>query len=113
MRTTESARARMLVILMSLVLTLMLLAPAGAAASIKTRIASALAEQGLAGSGTSVGVYDLTEKRCLDSLRWDVLRLPASNEKLVTSATALANWSATYRFGTQLFLQTTCLLYTS
>ena len=54
MRTTESARARMLVILMSLVLTLMLLAPAGAAASIKTRIASALAEQGLAGSGLSL-----------------------------------------------------------
>lgn len=107
MRTTESARARVIVILMSLVLTLMLLTPAGAAASITTKIASALAEQGLAGSGTSVGVYDLTEKRCLYSLRWDVLRLPASNEKLVTSATALANWSATYRFGTQLFLQTT------
>src|SRR5665647_1502582 len=107
MRTTESARARMLVILMSLVFALMLLTPAGAAASITTRIASAPAKQGLAGSGTSVGVYDLTEKRCLYSLRWDVLRLPASNEKLVTSATALANWSATYRFGTQLFLQTT------
>ena len=106
MRTTESARARVLVILMSLVFALMLLTPAGAAASITTRIASALAKGGLAGSGTSVGVYDLTERRCLYSLRWDVLRLPASNEKLVTSATALANWSATYRFGTQLFLQT-------
>ena len=105
MRTTESARARVLVILMSLVFALMLLTPAGAAASITTRIASALAAQGLAGSGTSVGVYDFTEKRCLYSLRWDVLRLPASNEKLVTSATALANWSATYRFATQLFRQ--------
>ena len=105
MRTTESARARVLVILMSLVFALMLLTPAGAAASITTRIASALAEQGLAGSGTSVGVYDFTEKRCLYSLRWDVLRLPASNEKLVTSATALADWSATHRFATQLFRQ--------
>src|SRR5450759_4948684 len=105
MRTTESARARVLVILMSLVFALMLLTPAGAAASITTRIASALAAQGLAGSGTSVGVYDFTEKRCLYSLRWDVLRLPASNEKLVTSATALADWSATHRFATQLFRQ--------
>ena len=107
MRTTKSARACVLVILMCLVLALTLPAPAGAAASIATRITSALTEQGLAGSGTSVGVYDLTEKRCLCSLRWDVLRLPASNQKLVTSATALANWTATYRFGTQLFLQTT------
>ncbi len=107
MRTTTNARARALVIPMSLVIVLMLLAPAGAAASVKTRIASALAAQGLAGPGTSVGVYDLTEKRRLYSLRWDALRLPASNEKLVTSATALADWSATYRFGTQLFLETT------
>ena len=105
MTTTESARARVLVILVSLVLALMLLTPAGAAASIKTKITAALAAQGLAGSGTSVGVYDLTAKRCLYTLRWDVLRLPGSNEKLVTSATALANWPATYRFGTQLFLE--------
>ena len=105
MTTTESARARVLVILASLVLALMLLTPAGAAASIKTKITAALAAQRLAGSGTSVGVYDLTAKRCLYTLRWDVLRLPGSNEKLVTSATALANWPATYRFGTQLFLE--------
>ena len=30
--------------------------------------------------------------------------MPASNEKLVTSSTALASWSATYRFGTQVYL---------
>jgi len=107
MKTTKSARARVLVTLMSLVLALMLLAPAAAAASIKTKIAAALSAQGLAGSGTSVGVYDLTARRSLYSLRWDVLRLPASNEKLVTSATALVNWPATHRFGTQLLLETT------
>lgn len=108
MTTIHGARARGLVILTSLTLalTLLLLAPAGAAASLEARIAAALTHQGLAGSGTSVGVYDLTQKRCLYALRWDALRIPASNEKLVTSATALASWSATYRFGTQLLLQT-------
>jgi len=107
MTSIHSVRARVLAILTGLILALILLTPAGAAASIATRIAAALTERGLAGPGTSVGAYDLTEKRCLYSLRWDALRLPASNEKLVTSATALANWSAKYRFGTQLLLQTT------
>ncbi len=107
MRTTRSARARLLPILIGLILALSLLAPAVAAASISARIASALSRQGLAGSGTSVGVYDRTARRTLYDLRWDVLRLPASNEKLVTSAAALAAWTAAHRFGTQLFLPAT------
>ena len=58
----------------------------------------------MGGSGTSVAVYDLTAKRSVYQLRPDVLRLPASNEKLVTSSTALASWTATFRFSTQLFI---------
>ena len=107
MGTIHSARIRGLVVLISLVTCLMMLAPAGAGASIKSKIAAALARQGLAGPGTSVAVRDLTEKRYLDSRRGNVPRLPASNEKLVTSVAALADWSATHRFATQLLLQAT------
>ncbi len=49
-----------------------------------------------------MGVYDLTAEQPLYDLSWDALRLPASNEKLVTSAAALADWSAAHRFGTAL-----------
>ena len=91
-------------ILAAAVLVLLLLAPAGAAASVATRIGGALERQGMAGSGTSVAVYDLTTRQYVYTLRPDVLRLPASNEKLVTSATALAGWTASHRFVTQLFV---------
>ena len=75
-----------------------------AAAGLKDRIAATLARHGMAGSGTSVAVYDLTAKRSVYQLRPDVLRLPASNEKLVTSSAALAAWTAAFRFSTQLFV---------
>ena len=52
----------------------------------------ALDKHGMAGSGTSAAVFDLTTKEYLYELRPDVLRGPASNEKLVTSSTALASW---------------------
>ena len=104
MSRRDSVRARVLTVLVGVALALTLAAPAGAAASIPSQIASVLAKHGLSGSGTSVGVYDLTAKRTLYSLRWDVPRLPASNEKLVTSGAALADWSATHRFSTQLFV---------
>jgi D-alanyl-D-alanine carboxypeptidase/D-alanyl-D-alanine-endopeptidase (penicillin-binding protein 4) len=100
------ARARVLVILTSLALALLLISASGAAASVRSRIAAALERHGMAGSGTSVVVYDLTERRELCALREDVLRLPASNEKLLTSAAALGTWTAAYRFSTQLFLDT-------
>ncbi len=104
MASMHRTRARTTVILTSLALALLLLAPAGAAAGLKARIDAALQRHGMSGSGTSVAVYDLTSKRYLYSLRWDVLRLPASNQKLVTSAAALATWPATHRFSTQLFI---------
>jgi len=96
--------ARLLVVLTSLALLLLLAVPGVAAAGIKDKIAAALARYGMGGSGTSVAVYDLTAKRAVYQLRPDVLRLPASNEKLVTSSAALAAWTASFRFSTQLFI---------
>ena len=95
--------SRALAVIAGLLLALLLLAPAAASASVGSQVASILSRHGLAGSGTSVGMYDLTGKRPLYDLRWDVLRLPASNEKLVTSAAALADWSAAHRFSTELY----------
>jgi len=104
MRRAHTRRARPLVVLTSLALLLLLLAPGLAAAGLKDKITAALAHYGMGGSGTSVAVYDLTAKRSVYQLRQDELRLPASNEKLVTSATALARWTAAFRFSTQLFI---------
>jgi D-alanyl-D-alanine carboxypeptidase/D-alanyl-D-alanine-endopeptidase (penicillin-binding protein 4) len=104
MKAECTIRPTLLVVLTSLALALLLLAPAVAAASLGDRIAAALAAQGMGGSGTSVAVFDLTEKRAVYQLRPDVLRLPASNEKLVTSSAALAGWTAAFRFSTQLFI---------
>ncbi len=104
MKAMRTPRARLLVLLTSLAVALLLLAPSVAAAGLKDRIAATLARYGMAGQGTSVAVFDLTAKRSVYLLRPDVLRLPASNEKLVTSSTALASWTAAYRFSTQLFI---------
>jgi D-alanyl-D-alanine carboxypeptidase/D-alanyl-D-alanine-endopeptidase (penicillin-binding protein 4) len=104
MEVVRTSRARLLVLLTSLALVLLLLAPAVAAAGLKDRIAATLARYGMGGSGTSVSVFDLTAKRSVFQLRPDVLRLPASNEKLVTSSAALAAWTAGFRFSTQLFI---------
>jgi serine-type D-Ala-D-Ala carboxypeptidase/endopeptidase (penicillin-binding protein 4) len=103
MRKARSAPARTLAIVAGLLLAVTLLIPTAASASTSTTITSILSRQRLAGSGTSVGVYDLTGDRPLYELRWDALRLPASNEKLVTSAAALTDWPAAHRFSTQLF----------
>jgi len=104
MEAVPTSRARLLVLLTSLALALLLLAPGVAAAGLKDRIAATLARYGMGGSGTSVSVFDLTAKRSVYQLRPDVLRLPASNEKLVTSSAALAAWTADFRFSTQLFI---------
>ncbi len=90
--------------LTGLALLLLLAVPAVAAAGLKDKIAATLGRYRMGGSGTSVAVYDLTARRPVYQLRPDVLRLPASNEKLVTSSTALAAWTASFRFSTQLFI---------
>lgn len=96
--------ARLLGALTCLALLLFLLLPGIATAGLKDRIGATLKRYGMAGRGTSVAVYDLTARRVVYQLRPDVLRLPASNEKLVTSAAALISWTSSFRFSTQLFL---------
>ena len=104
MKAGHTPRTRPLVTLTSLALVLLLLAPSVAAAGLKDRIAATLARHGMAGPGTSVAVHDLTAKRSVYHLRQNILRLPASNQKLVTAAAALDAWSADFRFSTQLFI---------
>ena len=104
MTAVRTHRAGPLVLLTGLVLLLLLAAPGIASASLASRISTALDKHGMAGSGTSVAVFDLTTKEYLYELQPDAPRVPASNEKLVTSSTALASWSATHRFSTQVFL---------
>jgi len=106
MTNVRKRRVRPLAVLMGLALLLLLAAPAVASASFAGRITSALQRHRVAGPGTSVAVFDLTTRKYLYQLRPDVLRVPASNEKLVTSSTALADWTAEYRFSTQVFLDT-------
>ena len=104
MKARRTPRTRPLVALTGLALVLLLLAPSVAAAGLKDRIAATLARHGMAGPGTSVAVHDLTAKRSVYHLRQNILRLPASNQKLVTAAAALDAWSADFRFSTQLFI---------
>jgi D-alanyl-D-alanine carboxypeptidase/D-alanyl-D-alanine-endopeptidase (penicillin-binding protein 4) len=104
MAAVPTRRARPLVLLTGLVLLLLLVVPGVASANLSSRITAALDKHGMAGSGTSVDVFDLTTREYLYQLWPDTPRVPASNEKLVTSSTALASWSATHRFSTQVFL---------
>jgi D-alanyl-D-alanine carboxypeptidase/D-alanyl-D-alanine-endopeptidase (penicillin-binding protein 4) len=104
MTPVRTRRARPLVLLTGLALLLLLVAPGVASANLASRISAALDKHGMAGSGTSAAVFDLTTKEYLYELRPDTPRVPASNEKLVTSSTALASWTATHRFSTQVFL---------
>jgi D-alanyl-D-alanine carboxypeptidase/D-alanyl-D-alanine-endopeptidase (penicillin-binding protein 4) len=104
MKLAHHSRARLLVGLTNLALLFCLLAPTVAAAALSDRIDAALARHGMSGAGTSVAVFDITAKRYVYQLRQDQLRLPASNEKLVTSAAALASWAQRFRFSTQLFI---------
>jgi D-alanyl-D-alanine carboxypeptidase/D-alanyl-D-alanine-endopeptidase (penicillin-binding protein 4) len=104
MRRMRDKRAGLLIVLVSLAVVLLLSVPGVASAALKDKVAATLGRYGMTGSGTSVAVFDLTAKKYVYKLRPDVLRLPASNEKLVTSSTALALWSATFRFSTQVFV---------
>jgi serine-type D-Ala-D-Ala carboxypeptidase/endopeptidase (penicillin-binding protein 4) len=106
MTAVRTRRAGPLVLLTGLVLLLLLALPGVASANLAGRISTALARHGMAGPGTSVAVFDLTTKHYLYQLRPDVLRRPASNEKLVTSSTALASWTSTHRFSTEVYLDT-------
>ena len=70
-------------------------ADTAAVAALQTRITAILNSDGFAGRGTAVCVYDLSTARMVYT-RHALTRLrPASNEKLITSSTALAGGEAT------------------
>ncbi len=99
------ARQRALVIVAAVVATLAVTAalPAAAGASTLTyRIVKALKAHGFTGSTTGVRVYNLSTATSLYERRSATQFLPASNEKLVTSSTALADWGADFHFKTEL-----------
>ena len=68
--------------------------------ALQARITVILKAHGFAGAG--VCVYDLSSARLLYARQARRALLPASNEKLITAATALAEWGAGYRFTTDL-----------
>ena len=98
-------RIRRLALKLTLVaiVVLALAAPAGAtAATLRTRITAALKAHGFAGATCDVRVYDLSTGTGLYAHDIATKRMPASNEKLVTTATALAKWGADHRFKTEM-----------
>jgi serine-type D-Ala-D-Ala carboxypeptidase/endopeptidase (penicillin-binding protein 4) len=105
-----SARRRLACsfVLAALLLTVLAAAlPATAgAATIGERITAILRDNGVARASTSVMVYDRTAARTLYGWNSGTLLAPASNEKLVTSSTALVRWGADHRFRTSLFFST-------
>jgi len=75
---------------------------AAAATTLSARLTSALTAHGFGGSATGVRVVDLSTMTALYDRHTATQLLPASNEKLVTSSTALAKWGAKYRFKTEM-----------
>ncbi len=74
-----------------------------AVAALQTRITAILRNDGFAGRGTAVCVYDLSTAHMVYTLHAHTRLRPASNEKLITSSTALARWGGAYRFTTDLY----------
>ena len=98
------ARRWVLAVVLAVVAATALAVPAGATATtLQTRITKILSTNGFGGSATGVRVYDLSTATTLYERHGTTMLRPASNEKLVTSATALARWGAAFRFRTELF----------
>jgi len=107
-RTPTGRRAHALprlafLLLLLLVLTAVLPAPVAGAATVQTRITTILREEGVAGPGTGVSVYDRTVGRSVYARNTATAYTPASNVKLATSSTALLVWGPDHRFRTSLF----------
>ncbi|MEZ5126243.1 MAG: D-alanyl-D-alanine carboxypeptidase/D-alanyl-D-alanine-endopeptidase [Thermoleophilia bacterium] len=73
-----------------------------AAAAVADDIPAILAQQGIAAQNAGIYIWDLESARPVYTWNADQLFTPASNQKLVTSATALINWGANHRFVTGL-----------
>jgi D-alanyl-D-alanine carboxypeptidase/D-alanyl-D-alanine-endopeptidase (penicillin-binding protein 4) len=71
--------------------------------TLQRRLLAILRADRLLASGTAVCVYDLSGDRLVFARHSKTPLRPASNEKLVTTATALALWGPTHRFATDLY----------
>src|SRR5829696_3859131 len=89
------------------VLALLLLVPATAAAAGRARTAKLLGQE-MRRAGASAGALavDVDSGRTIYSLRADTTRMPASVEKLYTSATALRRLGASGRIDTTVLAET-------
>lgn len=104
-RTDAGAALRAALVL--LLLALPLAAPAPATAGLGTRVTAILSSWGLAGPGSGVRVVVAANGRTLYTRSATTRLTPASNTKLVTSATALARLGAGHRFRTELYVPAT------
>lgn len=77
--------------------------PAHAAAGLTDTIDAALAQSGVAASGTAVYIWDLDAARLLYSRNSTEEFTPGSNMKLVTAAAALIDWGGVHRIPTDLY----------
>ena len=101
--TNHRARRWALAVVVAVVAAALAVPASAAATTLQTRITKILSANGFAGSSTGVRVFDLSTATALYGRHSTTMLRPASNEKLVTSATALARWGASYRFKTELF----------
>ena len=70
---------------------------------LQRHVLAVLRTNGSLGAGTALCVYDLSTGTLVFARHSATPLRPASNEKLLTSATALARWGPTYRFATDLY----------
>ena len=71
--------------------------------TLQRHLLAVLGTNGFLGAGTALCVYDLSTGTLIFARHSDTSLRPASNEKLLTSATALARWGPTHRFATDLY----------
>ena len=71
--------------------------------TLQRHLLTVLATNGFLGAGTALCVYDLSTGTLIFARHSATSLRPASNEKLLTSATALARWGPTHRFATDLY----------
>lgn len=76
---------------------------AASAGTLSQSISAVLARYHLT-AASSVAIWDESAGRVVFRSNSTLWRVPASNAKLATAATALASWGAAYRFKTQLFV---------
>lgn len=86
-----------------LLFLLLAVLPQAARADLGGSVKNVLVRYHLSGPGTAVRVWNADTDELLFGRNGHALLAPASNQKLVTSATAWARWGADHRFRTELW----------